>query len=371
MRIAIDASRANRDRKTGVEWYSWQLIQELKKIIAEPQRVLLYTNAPLVGPLAAVPPAWSEQQLAWAPRYLWTQIRLWWELIINPPDVLFVPAHTIPLLPLRRKTRIIVTVHDVGFKRFPKLYKKVQYLYHDLTMRLIARRTDRIITISDFSRREMIELYRVDPAKIAVIHLGYDQARYYPRTDFQTTGNYPWLMGDYYLYVGRLEKKKNIINLIKAFALVHKSKPSFKLVLVGLPGHGYDEIIQTITDHNLTDSVVIAGYVPADDLPIIIARARAFVFVTLYEGFGLPILEALACGVPVITSDRDPHREIAASAALFVNPLSVDGLADKMMAIVDQSDLAQKMIALGLERVKSFSWRQTAEQTARILIDRN
>jgi len=371
MRIVIDASRANRDRKTGVEWYSWQLIQELKKIIAEPQQVFLYTNAPLVGPLALMPPHWSEQRLVWPPRYLWTQVRLWWELIINPPDVLFVPAHTIPLLPLRKKTRIIVTVHDVGFKRFPKLYKKIQYLYHDLTMCLIARRADRIITISDFSRREMIDLYGVNSAKIAVIHLGYDQVRYYPRTNFQTTGNYPWLAEDYYLYVGRLEKKKNIINLIKAFALIYKTKPSFKLVLVGLPGHGYDEIIQTITDHNLTDAVVIAGYVPADDLPIIIARARAFIFVTLYEGFGLPILEALACGVPVITSDCDPHREVAASAAIFVNPLSVDDLADKMMAIVNQPDLAQKMVSLGLARTKEFSWHQTAEQTARILVELN
>ena len=124
MKIGIDASRANRQNKTGVEWYSYHLIQEMKKITPADTQVVLYTGEKLTGGLEDCPSNFSQKVLKWPPKYLWTQIRLCWELFFNAPDVLFVPAHTIPFWPIRKKTKVYVTVHDVGFARSPKLYKK-------------------------------------------------------------------------------------------------------------------------------------------------------------------------------------------------------------------------------------------------------
>jgi len=220
MIIGIDASRANKSNKTGTEWYSWHIIEELKKIVKTDDKFLLYTNSPLTGDLAQCPENFIEKDLHWLPKYLWTQIRLWWELWRNPPDVLLVPAHTIPFLPLPKKIKVAVNVHDVGFKRSPELYKPIQIWYHDLTMRRIKQRADVIITISEFSKKEIIELYQIQPEKIQVVYLGFDPDKFIPAA----TGNAEVLKKynitkPYLLYVGRLEKKKNIASMIAAFAL--------------------------------------------------------------------------------------------------------------------------------------------------------
>ena len=370
MLIGIDASCANKPNKTGTEWYSWQLIEELKKmtsldvIAREPQgdrgnpvaierdshvslrpdqddntlRFLLYTNTKLIGELGQMPNSnWQEKVLAWPPKYLWTQIRLWWELLLNPPDVLLVPAHTIPLLPIRKKIKIIVNVHDVGFRRSPELYKPLQLWYHDLTMRRIKNRADIIITISEFSKHEIIELYDVKSEKIKVVYLGIDVDKFHPHNviarepqgdrgnpvDIERDPHAPLrsarddgnilkkynITQPYLLYVGRLEKKKNIGNIVLAFALVKEKMPELKLVMAGSAGNQFEETKKIIATDRLENEVVITGYVDSQDLPLLYSQAEIFLFPTLYEGFGLPILEAMASGTPVITSDFAPDRK--------------------------------------------------------------
>ena len=330
MTLGIDASRANRDHRTGTEWYSWHLIEELKKIIPEEIQVVLYTNEKLTAELGVVPKNWQEKILAWPPKYLWTQIRLWWELFLNPPDALLVPAHTIPFLPIRKKIKVFITVHDVGFKRFPELYKPIQVWYHDLTMKKIKSRADVIITDSQFSREEIIHFYRVDSQKIKVIYLGYDKNKYRQMVDRVDILNKYKIVQPYLLYLGRLEKKKNIGNLVKAFALARMQHDDLRLVLAGRAGNQYADIKKIISVLQLEREIILPGYIATDDLPIVISQAEIFLFPTLYEGFGLPILEAMACATPVITSNLAPHTEVAGRAAVLVEPHNPQQIADKI-----------------------------------------
>ncbi|OGY43205.1 MAG: hypothetical protein A3B89_00940 [Candidatus Buchananbacteria bacterium RIFCSPHIGHO2_02_FULL_40_13] len=374
MTIGLDASRANRPNKTGVEWYSYYLIQELKKITPDDIDVILYTNGKLTGGLENCPKNFTEKKLSWPclpagrRQYLWTQIRLWWELIIKPPDVLFVPAHTIPFLPIRKKTKVYVTVHDVGFKRYPKLYKKIQFYYHELTMKRLRNRADKIITISDFSKQEIIDLYRVKPAKIVVIPLGYDQDSYNDKVlaDQNILNKYN-ITQPYLLYLGRLERKKNIGNMIKALAYIKVAKSELKLVLAGNSGNEYENIKKIIIDNKLEKEVLLPGYIAEADLPAVIKMAEIFLFPTLYEGFGLPILQALAIGTPVVTSDLKPHKEVAGGAAALADPKNPVSIAQQINKILKDREFATELKNQGLKRASEFSWAKTAATTLLII----
>ena len=372
MIIGIDASRANKTNKTGTEWYSWHLIEELKKIASAGDNFKLYTNDKLTGDLGVLPDGFVEKDLLWPPKYLWTQIRLWWELWKNPPDVLLVPAHTIPFLPLPKKIKVCVNVHDVGFKRFSELYKPIQVWYHDLTMRRIKSRADIIITISEFSKREIIELYRVPEEKIRVVYLGFDGGQFAPAQPeyeqrAQITLEKYHITAPYLLYVGRLEKKKNIGRMISAYVIAKEKHPELKLVLAGAGGNQFEEIKQIIADNKLESEVIITGYVASEDLATIYNHAAIFLFPTLYEGFGLPILEAMASGVPVITSNQAPHTEVGGDAAIYADALSPESLADGIIKILDDNDLSRSLKEKGLLRVREFSWRKTAEEILKII----
>lgn len=370
MIIGIDASRANKPNKTGTEWYSWHIIEQLKQIAEKGDKFLLYTNSVLTGGLEKLPENFVEKDLKWPPKYLWTQIRLWWELLVSPPDVLLVPAHTIPFLPLLKKIKVCVNVHDVGFKRSPQLYKPIQVWYHDLTMRRIKQRADVIITISEFSKKEIIELYGVSEKKIKVVYLGFDVNNFFvqssnePNQEVLEKYN---ITRPYLLYIGRLEKKKNIANMIAAFALAKEAQPDLKLVLAGSAGHQFDDIKKIIDDNKLENEVIITGYVDQADLPVIYNQAEIFLFPTLYEGFGLPILESMASGVPVVTSNFAPHTEVGGEAAYYADPHSSQALADGIIKILSDADSKQSLKDKGLVRVKEFSWRRTAEEIYKII----
>jgi glycosyltransferase involved in cell wall biosynthesis len=368
MRIAIDASRANKQHKTGTEWYSYHVIEELKKITTPDDQFLLYTNNSLTGGLEQVPTGWQERVLAWPPKYLWTQIRLWWELIVSPPDVLFVPAHTIPLLPIPKRVKIVATVHDVGFKRFPELYKPIQIWYHDLTMRRIRQRADTIITISEFSKQEIIECYHIAHNRIVVIPLGYNPELYQPTTtgSEQILEKYK-IRKPYLLYVGRLEKKKNIGNLIASFALAKAQHPDLQLVLVGSAGNEFELVQETIRSQRLESEIIITGYVPQAEMPALISGATAFMFITLYEGFGLPIIEALACGVPVVASDQYPHREVGGDIAHYVDPRNPEAVAAVIDTICAQSELEEPERQKRIAQAQKFLWSQTAAKILAVL----
>lgn len=365
--IGIDASRANLIERTGTEWYSYFLIQELKKLIPNSYRVILYAKEPLRDGLEEMPENWKAAILTWPPKKLWTQIRLSLAML-NPatrPDLLFIPAHTIPII---HPKKTVLVVHDVGFKTHPDLYSQKELKYHNAAMHLAIKYAKQIITVSEFSKQAILSNYAFPAARIKVVHNGFNHSVYHQIFDKENPHYHKLLAqyqiaNPYVLYVGRLEQKKNTPRLVEAFSKVVKTHPELKLVLVGRPGYQYSEILKLLKLKNLNNSVIMPGYVPAEDLNVIMNFAKLFIFPSRYEGFGIPLLEAFSVGVPVLAADIPALREVGGNAAQYFNPDDTQELADKIIELLRDSELQKHLIEHSMERLKLFSWKKCAADT--------
>jgi glycosyltransferase involved in cell wall biosynthesis len=364
MIIGIDASRANRDVKTGVEWYSYYLIQELKKITPDDVGVVLFTDKPLRGDLANLPPNWREKVLKWPLKYLWTQLRLSLEMLMNSPDVLFVPAAALPIICPKKS---FTTIHDIGFHRFPKFYGFFHYLYLVFSTYFAKIKAFKIFVPSEFTKKELVECYKMDTNKIVVTPLGVVKDTVGLTKPYTSVGLRKPISqddeianGNFIIFVGRLTEKKNISGIVEAFKLFKTENPDskLKLVLVGPKGDAKVKI---------DNDIMRFDYLSRPEIADLLKNSRALVFPSFYEGFGLPILEAFAAGVPVITSKGIATEEAAGNAAILVNPLSTTEIKDAILKIVSDNALRQDLIQKGLERAKDFSWQKTAEMTWQIL----
>lgn len=371
MLIGIDASRANKPQKTGVEWYSFHLIQALKKLtLKDGNSWILYTREPLAGPLAELPENWYEVRAKWPPRRLWTQVRMSWEMWRRPVDVLFTPGHVLPPV---RPEKSVVTIHDVGFRRLPKLYKQADKSYHEHSTKRIAKSDARIITVSEFSGRELIDLYKIDAKRIAITYPGVDHDAYKPLDIGSVIERLRRLQipRPYFLYVGRLEAKKNVVNLVKAFNefVMHRGvgDPT-RLVLAGLPGFGYEEIKKAIVASPFKAQIHELGYAKEEDMPYLLNGAEALVHASWYEGFGIPPVQAMAVGCAVIVSDAASLPEvIGLGNALFVPPAEPSAIARAMERIVSEPGLKEELRRKGIERAAKYTWQVTAEATLPVL----
>lgn len=367
MLIGIDASRANKPQKTGVEWYSYHLIEGFKKIDKD-NHYFLYTNVPLRGELVVCPPNFEEKVLSWLIPRSWTLARLSYEMKFGKeiPDVLFVPAHTIPLLNPKRS---IVTVHDIGFEHFPEVYPWADKLYHKFTIRFIKRFASKIIAVSHYTKEDLVKTYGIDKEKIVVIHNGYDRAKYEVLDRNEEFSKKHKLDFPYLLFIGRLEQKKNIPRLIDAFAEFKKrNKTAHKLVLIGRPGFGYDEVEKKIKKYGLTNEVVMPGWVGDDELPKFLNQAELFVFPSLFEGFGIPVIEAMACGCPVICSNTTSLPEVAGEAALMFDPEKPEEIVSRMEQVLLNPEVQESLKIKGLRQAEQFSWEKCAAETLRVLL---
>ncbi|MFZ6015879.1 MAG: glycosyltransferase family 4 protein [Patescibacteria group bacterium] len=372
MLIGIDASRANKTKKTGVEWYAWHVIEELKKLTTDsPHSWALYTNEILKGGLEKLPKNWYEVRAKWPVKKGWTQVRLSYELWRKPSDVFFIPAHVMPRI---CPDKSVVTIHDVGFRRYPQLYKQRDRAFHEWSTKDIAKRAKRIITVSEFSGREIATLYGIEPSRIAITPNGIDHDRFRPisnPSEINERLQRYRISKPYFITLGRLEAKKNITNLIKAFTLFKARRgvgDPTKLVLVGNPGFGYEEIKKTLSASNVRQDIMEVGYVPESDLPALLNSAQALIHPSWYEGFGIPPIEAMACGCPVLSSDAASLPEvIGKDAALYFPPEELEGMVQAMISIFDEPGLAQKLRMAGLSQASKYTWRQTAEKTLPVL----
>jgi glycosyltransferase involved in cell wall biosynthesis len=366
MTIGIDASRANRANKTGVEWYSYYLIQELKKIpVKAGDNFILYGSTELKGELSNLPESWHIKILKWPFKYFWTQVRLSYEMIFNPPDVLFVPAHALPIF-CRAKT--VITLHDLGFERFPEAYSFWQRIYLKFVYKWAAKRASKIVVPSEFTRQELMNLYKVETNRIEKIYLAYQQTNFRLISDQEKINSFLAkyeIKKPYILYIGRLEKKKNSLLLLKSFQKLSKADNNLNLVLVGPKGYGFRELADLL--NQLKNKIIYLPYVSQDETPYLYSGASCFLFPTLYEGFGLPILEAMACGCPVAASNTASIPEVGGEAIAYFNPQKVEEIAEIVKKIIYHPEVREQMIAKGLSRVNNFSWAKCASETLNVL----
>ena len=368
MIIGIDASRANIKQKTGVEWYSYNLINELKKI-DQNNHYILYSQDILLDELGILPNNFENKILEWPFKKMWTQIRLWHNANIDKNDYLFIPAGIIPAIPMK-KYKIITTIHDIAFLEYPQYFSKKELILQKIGLKLATTQADKIITISNFSKQEIIKYTNSNPDKIFVTHLGYNNQKFFVEKNEEKFKNIKEkynLPDKFIIYIGRIEEKKNIINQIKAFQKFRAIHNDYYFILIGHKGYNYDMIKKYLLDNGLYQNIIELGWVEENDLTTILNMAILFMYVTNYEGFGLPILEAQACGIPVITSENTSQKEIAEDSVLYSMPSDIDKMAENILEIIDnKNNIKEKLIEKGFNNIKKFSWKECAEKTLEI-----
>lgn len=263
-------------------------------------------------------------------------------------------------------TKIVTMIHDISFNFFPQFIKKSDLLFLKLLIPLSLRRADKIVGVSKFTADEISGYYKTDPRKITWIHNGVSED--YLRQDFsevkveETKEKYQ-LPEKYILYVGTLQPRKNLPFLIEAYGVAKDRIPGTKLVLAGGKGHNYDRNIDmAIGKYNLENDVILPGYIAEEDKAALIKGAEVFCLPSLYEGFGIPILEAMSVETPVIASDIPSQREVAGDAALFFNPENLIELAENIEILINDEGKKEEFISKGKERLKNFSWHVSAEK---------
>lgn len=339
MRIAVN-TRVLHMHTTGVQRYTLELLSRLGR---EVRRI-----APAV-------------KLDGVQGHLWEQAIL--PLRIGD-RLLWSPSNTGPIA-VRRQ---VVTIHDVVPLDHPEwLNPRFAAWYRWLLPRL-AKRVAHIITISEFSRQRIVECLKVAATKVTVIPNGVD-ARFHPRSPTEVTRTRRGLgipSPHYILTVGSLEPRKNLHRLLQAWERVHTSIPDdVWLVVTGAKGKAL--VFKDVHFSKLPPRVHLTGHVEDAHLPALYSGALAFAYLSVYEGFGLPPLEAMAAGVPTITGNRTALPEVVGDAGVMVDPLDVDAIADGLKRIVEDSDLRRQLRAKGLERARRFSWDRTAALTFSVL----
>jgi len=362
MRIGIDAHCIGQ-RKTGNETYTRSLVKHLG--LLEPDGidyvVYLTSEASRSGEVFDGPRSRAKLIRPESP-FLRIPIGFALESRSEKLDLI----HAQYFLPHHLRCRTVLTVHDVLYERYPEFFAKIDLYRNKIGVPWSCRRADHIITVSESSKRDLIEFYGLDPRRITVTYHGPDEC-YRPLDQVAAKEKLRkkyGLDGEFILYVGAIQPRKNVPRLLSAFAeLKRKHRISQKLVIVGPKAWMATEAFAAAENLLAEGDVVVTGYVPREDLACFYNAATVFAYVSICEGFGLPVLEAFACGTPVITSLGSALEEIAGGAAILVDPLDVSAIASAIESLLTNSDLRARLRALGLARSSHFSCREMAVRT--------
>ncbi len=360
MIIGLEASRANKKQKTGTEWYAWHLFEQFKKIDQD-NNFIVYHNNDLTDDLAEAPANFLFKQIKWPFRKLWTHICLSFELLLHPVDKLFF-SNAVPLI---TRGEVTATIHDLGFIKNPELYHPLERIYQKVSHDIAIKKADKILAISEATKEDIIKYYPKAESKIKVIYNGWDDKEFKQITEDekQSIKNKYKLTDRYLLYIGRIETKKNILNLVKAYNLLNTDIP---LVLAGRSGnYGYEEIKELAESNK---KIMFLGYIPQDDYKLLIGASSIFVFPSKFEGFGIPILEAMGSGIPVLCSDIPVLHEVGGDAAVFFDPDNADDIAKNLDVLIKDSAKRQELIELGLAKSREFSWEKCAKETLKYIL---
>lgn len=362
--IGIDGSRLGKPQNTGTENYSSEITKHLLTLDL-PVRWRLYLNA---AASSATDRNWSAlaETRPIPARRLWTHRRLSGEIIRHRPDLLFVPAHVVPLI----HPPSVVTIHDLGYLRIPETHPPGQRRILDLSTRWSAQVSRHIIVPSHATKSDLIRAYGIDGRKITVIHHGVaDRFRSTATSDVRRIRNKFQLNRPYVLSVGTIQPRKNFEILGEAVARLRAQNVDSTLVIAGRRGSLADQVLDRLHSFGLGDRLQILDSVNDDDLPALYAGAACYVQPSLFEGFGLPIVEAMSCAVPVLVSSAPCLPEIASGGADIFDPHDAEALLSALLDILTSSSRSAEMAARAIARSSDFSWKRAAEETAMILLD--
>ena len=362
MHIALNALFVHRELFGG-GIYIQNLVRELARIDAE-NRYTLYVSETGASHFQELGPNFHlvYRNHRRPVRVLWEQSGLPIELRRLGVDVYHGPGYVVPLCKVCPQ---ITTVHDLTAYLFPETHNLFSSCYYRLLMPWTVKAADRVIAISKSAKSDLTRLLGVPSEKVCVIHHGKDE-RFTPHRDESRLARLRTKYGltkKVILFVGGIDLRKNPSCLVRAFAMLKSLHKSHTLVLTGGFGDHYNSICTRLREWGVEDDVVFPGYVPGEELADFYRLAEVFVYPSLYEGFGLPVLEAMACGVPVITSNVSAMPEVAGDAAILVEPNNIEGLAAAIERVLADTALRQGLVEKGLRRSQLFSWKQAACDT--------
>ena len=365
MLIGVDGNEANVTEKVGVSVYTLKLLHYFQKKSAEDLSFIIFLKTKPNQDMPQVHPQFNYQIVPG--NFLWSQTFLPIELykqkfLGNKIDVFFSPAHYIPRF---SPAPLVVTIHDLSYFYYPdEFLKKDLYQLKNWT-KYSAEKAKKIIAVSNTTKKDIVRFYQTPEEKIEVVYNGYEK-----------TSNIKHLASNssiekvepYILYVGTIQPRKNIGTLIEAFAKFKTAHPELKLVIAGKKGWLYEETFIKVKKMNLEKHVRFLGFVDDPTLISLYKHAFWFVLPSFYEGFGIPVLEAMSYGCPVISSFTASLPEIAGDAALYIDPEKKEDIVDKLNQLLENKTLRNELITKGKERSRKFSWKTCGEKTLEVLI---
>jgi len=375
MVIGIDGNEANVNKKVGIGEFASELLKQFsgsKFKVCSPLEAgsskfeIYLKNKPNEG-LPREREGWKYKIVK--PSKLWTQIGLPLSLYFQKPrpNIFFSPTHYAPRF---CPVPTVISIMDLSYLHYPQMFKKRDlYQLRNWTLHS-AKKAAKIITISESSKNDIIKNYKVEKDKVVVVYPGIKEVssiKYQVSSMDKIKEKYS-IKGDYILFVGTIQPRKNIKRLIEAFAkIINEEKKDLSLVIIGKKGWLYEEILDTPKKLQIEEEVKFLDFVPDEDLPSFYAHAKCFVLPSLYEGFGLPVLEAMKYGCPVLASNVSSLPEAGGDAAVYFDPFDVDDIKEKILEVLNKEKLRKEMTEKGYKQVKKFSWEKSAEQVLGVL----
>ncbi len=367
LRIGLDGDTLGRKR-TGDESYLASLMRGLGRT-DDANNYVVYVRDP-----AKVRPSFEElTRFAFRkvlPQSIWVRFPIGLPLALrrDPVDLLHVQYFVPPASPCP----VIVTVHDISFAVRPEFFTRKDRFLLKTLVPWSLRRAARIITDVEYTKSDLVRMYDLAPENIEVIPLAADP-RYRPMDRArcrQTMSERHGISGPFVLYVGTFQPRKNVATLIRAYGMFReRTGLPHKLVLTGKPKYMYQSVLDALNEARFPDDIVLTGFVAEPDLPIYYNAAAVFAFPSLYEGFGLPVLEAMACGTPVISSNVTSLPEVAGDAALLVDPTEPEAFCNALVQVLGDQEVASRLSQRGLEQAARFTWDRTARETLAVYRD--
>jgi len=368
MRIGIDARLLSYRRGMGT--FVYHLLSNLA-VLDRKNQYLLYVSTEPKDLDLSLPENFIIRSLIWPSYPLWEQISLPLEAMHDDVDVLHCTANTGPLF-LSQQIKLVLTIHDVMYllpyevlPPSPSVYQRLGRIYRRWIVPHVAKRANAIITVSRHSRQDILRILQVPPERVFVIYEAPSHV-FCPLPSKEMIKKVKQryrIQNRFILALGGLDPRKNTNRTLQAFKdFSEQSKNDYQLVIVGLPRSGQRLFSRTAMEIGITEKVIFTGFVPEEDLVALYNGADVFLYPSLYEGFGLPVLEAMACGTPVIASTAGSIPEIAGESALLIEPKDVEALALAIEQVVTDQTLRHALIARGFEHVKKFSWEKAVRE---------
>lgn len=373
MTIGVDI-RPMAGQRTGIQEYTEQILAHLIPLAPEHKFKLFFSSLRqrlpehdwLKAPNVEIHNFKIPNNLMFFSGGVWEFPKL--DRLIGGADVFFSPHFF--LAPLSNECRRVTTFHDLSYLRFPEFFTWRKRFWHTVEMNPAsqARFSDRLIAVSESTKKDLIELYKIDPVNIEVVPLGVKMTAPDEKELVEFKKKHQ-LSERFIFYLGTIEPRKNVSGLVGAFNLL-KERAGFEdveLVIAGKKGWHFEDVLDGIADSPYAAAIRYVGHISDEERPFFYTAASAFIYPSFFEGFGSPVLEAMACGAPVITSPNSSLPEVAGQAALYVNPYNLSDMAEAMRILVSDEAVREKIKKIGLEQAKKFSWQTAAEKTLQIL----